>query len=442
MGHYSEMYYGGSTMRKINVDVVDGVVVVDFNGKRTAITSCEKFSAVKVINTFIAGPGSNIPCLYKEEDIKKEYIAAGDVLGCSVGTIAKIINGNIADTYIKPNYELIKRFGYQKGHKDYNLCNLAIKNKNLIQEYINDGNSHLAAFAMLSLNTYEAKALCGKGLWRSLCKNSKSRNDKIIMTIVTSGIIKHYIKHTCSFLQTMPSTILKFGDLLCRYRPDPGLMKKVLKHLNVPLYKLEIEHVIKCFDTYTDCKRMLGDDFKETWSYNRVVLEHDKAVAQLLTAQYSDNDFGYYKLIPTIIEDDEFTAKLVRSPLQLASLGKSQRHCVGSFVNHCSNGEFIVYQITDKEGTISTSGFFVKNHFIGNQHYFSCNKVVLDESRRVFNTKLVDTVIKEVKHKIVTNDWVLPLAKNQLILEEVDIQPAPVAVNIVENALPLDDIPW
>ncbi len=392
-------------MRNIQIFDEFGTVVVVLNGEKTVITSCKKFTNFEVMGKF--ADSYSIQHMYRKEDITKAYTDAGDVFGCAVGHVTKMLNGAINRVLINPNYELIKRLGYHKGVFSCMLADTVIQNKDVIQQYIDDGQPHMAAYALIWGNAAECKKVCGKGLWKSLCKNSMTRNDSIAKTMWSFGNYPGKAQ-ACKFLQAIPSSLLKFGEIISYYKQGTNLAKAIVENLDGPMYKAKPEDVMRICNMTADCARMLGTRFNKNWSFTRIVREHKQEVRRLRDLQYTDDNFPYYDLLPTTIsnKDNGYTAELVRSPRQLANLGEEHRHCVGLYSNNCWNGLYVVYRIIDTEGTVSTLGFSVGTAILPNQHYLAFNEPIANYTRKDLGNYVKSHITQEVSNMIDAGTWV------------------------------------
>lgn len=408
--------------RNINITTTNNSVIVDANGKITTLTSCKKYSAREIVGKFTS---VSMHRRFKKADIKEAYIQAGDELGCAVGQVAKMLNGAINRAFIAPNYTIIKRFGYVKGFLDCCRTNDVIKAKHVFQQYFEDNNQHLAGFTLVWGDAAASKHVCGKGLWKSLCHNSKTRNDLICEELRT--VHPNDRQKACAYLQTIPSTLLKLPEIGLHYRLGVSFPSMLIKAMDKPLYKITSNDVNQVSNIIKDCVRMLGDRFNSSWSFKRIEREHRLASKRLHERQYTDNDFPYYDKLPHTITNKGFTAKLVRSPRQLFDVGAEQHHCVGSYHIDCWIGEYIVYQISDALGNkTSTLGFDSRSDgpTHASQHYHAWN-VVVEDIEQIEFAHFVEKHIKD-------------LSLNLVIPQEQPtyLSPVPVAIPIARPVAP------
>lgn len=413
-------------MSNISIFDEDGkVVVVELNGKRTVITSCKKFNNFDIIEKFTRQYG--IQHMHIKENIVKEYVKAGDTFGCSVAYVTRMLNGAINRVFTHPNYDSIRRLAYHKGIFRCQLADAIVLNKEIIQQYIDDGNSHLIGFAIVFGDSATGRKEYGKGLWKSLCKNSKTRKDTIARLLYPFHLQKGIVD-VCRYLQATPSSLLKYRVMIQFCHLGHTFPRKVVKYLNKPMYKIKPDELGNVANIIVDCKRMLGDRFNTNWSIIRMVREHDKESARLAALQYTDDNFPYYDHMPhTIIsEDGEYQAELVRSPSQLNVLSSTQHHCVGSYHERCWDSRYAVYTVTNKEGAIGTLGFGVGNSLFSVQHYYECNRPVTDLLRLSFGRHVYSTVSVAVNKSNAIQELINPsniiIKPTQVFEVEDDVQ--------------------
>ncbi len=376
-----------------SIDVIDNEVFITLNGVRKLIPVSGKYTAKRVMYEVCDMAANH---RYKE-DIVAYYKEAGDMLGVSVSKFAKMLNGAIHRVYIKPNYAYIKRFAYINGYLNYDAARLVIRDKTLIDQYLVDNNEHLAAFALIFGDTRAAKKVCGKGLWKSLSNNAKTRNDRICQQLLL-GIDVNAKSHVLG-LQTLPSSLLHLSPILRLSEHLDNSITKFIAYLGRPLYKIKIEDVNDVYTLLFDCKRMLGDNYNPKWSINRVKCEHDKEYKRIQALKYTAEEFPYCDTLPAtipgVVFGRAFTATLVRSPLDLNTLGMEEGHCIGSYHQQCWNGDYIVYTIVeDSTGILSSFGIYKYGDSHTSQHYHKYNKIVVDEARIRFVHTVVDVLKK------------------------------------------------
>ncbi len=377
-----------------SIDVIDHQVYVTLNGVRKLIPVSAKFTAKMVMYDIC----SMVERPRYKKDIVAYYKKAGDMLGVSVSKFAKMLNGAICRVYIEPNYAYIKRFAYINGYLNYDAVRIIIRDKTLIDQYFMDNNEHLAAFALIFGDTKAAKKTCGKGLWKSLSNNAKTRNDRIVQELLLGTDVN--AKSHVLGLQSLPSSLLHIPSILRLSAHLDNSVAKLIEYLGKPLYKIEAEDVNGVYALLFDCKRMLGNSYNPKWGIKRVKEEHDKEFKRIQAQKYTAEEFPYCDTlpptIPGVVEGRAFTATLVRSPLALNTLGTDECHCIGSYHGQCWQGDYIVYTIVeDSTGILSSFGIHKYGTKQTSQHYHKYNKRVVDKAR----IKFVHTIISVIKKR-------------------------------------------
>lgn len=181
------------------------------NGKAmvndTVVAYRAKMTAVDVLNMF--PELGDITSLYYKEDIVSVYKKAGDIMGCSLKQMANMINGVIYKAYIKPNEKWHARFSIRNGVLMYPTVKAVNANATLLNRYVDNGISHMAAYALMFGSS--AKVTMGFPLWLEVRKNASSRNDLICKVLQDAFAPSNYVEGI-KFLNMLPSTVLRRCD--------------------------------------------------------------------------------------------------------------------------------------------------------------------------------------------------------------------------------------
>lgn len=324
----------------------------------------EKWTGKRILNKFFGKdlyPADKIPAMYRE---------AGDILGVSVHTFAKILNWCIYSVYIAPMKDIIYRLGYNHHSKiNPNIVNMVNKRKEIFKSFHNDGLVNIEAFAAIFDSTKEAKEMCGKSLWKSLCANSKTRNDCLVRFTLLHP--KELAVEKWKFLNTLPSTLLKLGDagILSHKSITGDSIKRVL---NKPLYKVESRELHNIQMVIDDCKNMLGNRFNDSWCLKRIIKEHDKETKRLNALKYSEELMQIAEFLPTVIKRDGYTAELVGSGKALSEFANEMHNCIASYIKRCAANKYAIYRVTGPNGATTALGIALSNEHY-NQHVGVCN---------------------------------------------------------------------
>ena len=396
---------------KTVIGVVNGVVTVTNEeypeiNKQYDYSSAWALSAVEITRDLVG-----LTCLNTKdpEAIKEAYRKAGNILGVSVAQYVKQVKGAANRAYIDAVNPLIRRFclrhlpvaggKHSKCTIDPIMVDLVNNSADILREYIRDGNEHLAAFGLLVGNANVAATTLGKDLWRRLCKNSKTRNDKICLAVCKCVIkedtpdslkakIEHFLSTPTTMLQRLNNETLVISCSVATMWEIEALLPKIMKHLGGPMCKVKSSKVHNLLTTINDTANM-RDRFNPNWSIKRMLSEHAAGVRDLMAKTYSKALFNSVNFFTRRYDYKGCTAELLTSAWAIGVHGKEQGHCVGGYAELVAGGIYSIYRLTDAEGTVSTLG-------IANpaDYYFCC----VDQHRLAFNAE-------------VTNENVLELAK-------------------------------
>ncbi len=312
-------------------------------------------------------------------------------LGISPKKFAHMLRGAQYKLWIKGKEDLISKLCVVSGKWNFEKIQLLNMNWDVVDQYQKDGLDHLTPLAMYTgKSTKELKKILGKSLWKSFCKNSFYRNKFILNHCDKNHSYK--LKNYLEFLNQIPTSIFRYSksDIYfqnsfiwaCETLKKKRLLTKCNLHLR--------DHFNICNDTERMAKR-IGANFNFAWSDKRMNEMHNRYTIMVQTKQHPDTFIRCLRDIP-IKEYSSigYTAKLLDTPLKIAVQGKTQHHCVGSYVNSVREGRYLVYDIKDSAGeTISTLGVSIYEKIsykrkgrkspIGyrfSQHYKAFNKKV------------------------------------------------------------------
>lgn len=404
---------------KTIIDVVNGRVLVktDGNKAREYSYSTANFLSTKNVTTSLLGP--NVLNTKDPERIKAVYSKAGDMLGISVAQYVRQIKGAAKRAYIDPINDLVKRFclvmfkPYNEAPKweiDPYRVDLLNNYKYIVQEYINDGNSHLAAYGMLVGNAKQAKCILGKGLWKKISNTSRTRNDLIWDHIFSNmlhsshGMDMHItkIKELIEYYHNIPTTLLRvlkrsnIADcfLISNAYGIDNLIMRIVKYLGEPMCKISNASITQQLDIVRDTANM-REGFNNKWSITRINKEHEAAMRDHFIKTFPKDIYRSTYFLTSKYEYEGCTAEMITSSFELAMHGKDQKHCVANYASKCASGEYVVFKIVDAEGKVSTLGIANPNNksYLNTQHYLAYNQVVENkdalELARIINTDVM-----------------------------------------------------
>jgi len=405
---------------KYSIEVIDNQVVV--TNLATTEKRIHKFSdsvQTKVVAECVLS--RQFPRIADGNMIRKFWKDAGDALGTSVANWCKMLIGASNRAYIVPEKALVDRFSYTryysstgkiKWYRQEIIVDMVNKHIQSIKQYIDDGNEHLAAYAMLTGDTKSSKSLLGKGLWKQVCNTSKSRNDLIWRCIyeVTCWQGPNYqnysdvartTKSIITFLHSVKSTLIRRLDTSTitkafRIYNSSGiqnLLGKIVEYLGVPMCRADVQTIDKLLDTINDTAAM-RDNFNPNWSITRLVAEHAAAVRDQISRTYTATKFACANILTNIYVNNGYTAELLISPYALAIHSKEQAHCGAGYAHKITKGEYAVYMIISPDGKVSTLG--ISNPLCttcgSDQHYYKFNRKVTCASTINFAEKVKESV--------------------------------------------------
>lgn len=308
----------------------------------------------------------------------------------------------------------IKKFALnfrKKGHINKSAINNLHLTKSKLDQVDQDGIYNVAPFVYsLNATPEELRKKFGKGAWKSICKNSFTRNKylshhrhidewKIDQSKISSAVLRE-----CKGEE--PEVILLVSNA-CKGK----LSDRKLLHNTA----IQVRDMIRMHNLMND------DSFKinPNWSLRRIKEEHDTAVIKMRTyLQKKDEainsvEFEYNDFYPaefTVEDAPDFKAVLLRNGAEVVAEGELMGHCVGGYAPYCRNGTYVVYSIRDANGcnyatlglhrfSYSTEGHRV--HF--QQCYKRFNHQVDNEQVPVLYSKLIDK-INEIERERIKNE--------------------------------------
>lgn len=381
------------TNGKVSIPVVEGMRLSGFARKDGYITVPfqKKFTAKSVLERFFGER------LYPADEIPQMYRDAGDILGVSVAKFADMLNGAIWSTYIKPNIEYHRRWSLEYNGKAHNQTMVKLTNRRIkyVKKFASYGMKQVDGFGLLFDNTHHAKVECGSKLWKDICHNSITRNDRIVkLAVQTLNCRITPPANLLRFLNTVPSTLLNASILpmyeMFENRED--IMAQFVSHINTPMYKVRSDDIERVYHTYRDCKRMLGNQFNPVWGLKRITMEHHKAAKKRAAERYSDTEFPTVALYPNTFEYSCVSATLVKSGRDIAILANEMHNCIASYVDSCKQGDFVIYKVIDEVGR--TSAYGLDTVRLSEQHYEACDGPVQSEAARELIKIIRDKILQ------------------------------------------------
>lgn len=308
--------------------------------------------------------------------------------------------------WVGDDNKLIHSFCRKGKHLDNELVYRFHCFRELIMEAVKNKELHLIpAILFFGVDVNTIKSGLGTALWKSLCKNSVSRNKLIFKLASFTPTLRRYMRAKVSFneikspaLQTIPIVTAKpilevlnelpsgimqsnaflraidgneyhydymdNGDFeiidldpseaqIFRYSFTIAVAAKQRKKITNPHFFCDALQTIK------DCRRMakwLNEPFNENWSFNRIEREH-KALTKLLNTKIHENYYQEYSFEIPWIKELQYrgvTATLLSSRAALIIEGRELTHCVASYHEKVSFGSSIIFSLRTQDGQRST----------------------------------------------------------------------------------------
>ena len=261
--------------------------------------------------------------------------------------------------------------------------------RDTIRQCLLDGQENIVPFIVSSedkVTPSELRSDLGKGNWKTLLRNSVTRNTLLSRRINICGV---------AVINT-PSTLLRGSGepVICAYTIK---VLKGLRSLGKP------DTVRKVHNTITDTRRMYSQLQKElpkqskSWDWGKWEERHSWCTEKINEKKYSKDVFDKLKEYPTNFESagGKYTATLLRSAYDIRNEGENMHHCVGSYSDLSEKGDYLVLSMSDERGKVSTLGCKVhqKESVVTlNQHYGYCNATIKDKDLIKFSKEVIENL--------------------------------------------------
>lgn len=349
-----------------------------------------------------------------------------DALGCSLGAFRRILTAKYYKVHIDPYRPVVDWLAVdQYGPIHTRIIRIA-NNWELIQQCLEDKQENIIPIVMfLGKTPKELAKMFGKGNWKKLAKNSRSRNISIIKLLEAMDMNSAESTHTNKIIRAimeankLPSTILKrsYSYMLVGMALDgyiDNFIEKLLCTTSKPCAIIINNYITKVTTLVKDTNRMFmmqGKCMNKEWSIRRVEIEHAKAVKALDQVRYPTTPYKLTEVLPHEIYYNGLVATLIKSPRDLFNLGTEEHHCVAAYTHSIASGNYAVYVIgateTSKRSVIGIPPQHDDIDLIP-QHYHSFNENVTDNVRLQFGQHLYNKIGSILSEKACTGSSVLP----------------------------------
>lgn len=339
---------------------------------------------------------------------KDRYLYYSFYLGCAPKRWVKMYNACMVKAFIPDDlYPLAKRVckGGRGLYVPYTLTNLN-KNKDLIRQCISDGMESITPLILYisrlpeELTITKLRGFLGKSLWKSVLKNSISRNRMLCVSYEASKRQQH--NHTLSELQQLPSGLLARTETK---RVVSLLAGKLIKDNKLICKEndihIKIDNII--LDTKSMCNQ-LGKDLPKqhtTWDLPKWEERHQYYTEQLHLKNYSKDKFNSVYTLDKEYKSfcGNYTAVLIDNAFDIKNEGVIMHHCVGSYSSRVKEGSYLVLSILDKDGSRrSTLGLYRGSRNVSfSQHYGYCNKYITCDNENQFAKDIILNINSQLK---------------------------------------------
>ena len=290
----------------------------------------------------------------------------------------KLLNSLMFAVFIAPiGRDVIWAYG-REGAKVRKLNETSVKRLwdswEVVKVCLEDNQKHMIPIcATFNTTPHELKNSIPKHLWKKLINNSLTRNGLIAqkMPSVHSAMVD--VSHENRLSPALcSSSMLKFGLFIyplnsLQVRRDLNAEERMLVNLTSDRLARENKLLTKesefkylrqvIYDTVVAAKKV-DEVVNPKWSWKRWQEEHNRITKLEQQLRYSDERFGYtgFMFVPKDFSSYGYTATLLSSERLIANEGIDMDHCVAGYAGHSSQGYYLVYSITDREGQRSTLG--------------------------------------------------------------------------------------
>lgn len=315
-----------------------------------------------------------------QEFYKKHQVRAVNVLKIAKGIVFREVIGAFPEWY-----RLCRTTNWVPTGDRFKYLEV----EELLQQCRKDGIANIIPIvAWYKKSPQELKKLLGDKEWKSLCKNTYTRNRYLFFKAkVQPPVVWNKIPSTL-----LASELVYSADV---YEWVIKTQELKLKEIVKGGYKIRLSATL-----YTDTKRMCNDvgvNFNPNWSARRMKEEHERLTIlhqehrNKLRAEY-DKEYAQRMKIDFCslhkgLEEITFDSGVVATPLvnmqQVQDEGTKMHHCVGSYAEYCARGAYLVWHLR-KGAEESTLGIQVIKHqdstkqYVIQQHYGKYNSEVSD----------------------------------------------------------------
>lgn len=362
---------------------------------------------------------------------KSNYKKFNEEYSITAKTLSKCINKTIKAVYLKPVEKYIPRYAFNSnGRVSFEKVQLLLDRKKILDQTEKDKLKNIQPLCLyFGKTTEDLKKGLGKSLWKKLCKNSYTKN--LYIAKARDTLQGFTLRYSLDLLNKFPSKLLRRGRNI-RFS-DTGVTSFTEQGLWA--YENKSEETL-CTDTrrmavalykppITQQCTLKENQFSLKWSAEKMQKKHDQYSLQLqrrreeeLLREQREANIVWDSVKP--YKDIEFpsvgqyTATLIKTPMELHNEGSKMHHCVGSYKEKIRDSGYLVVSIKKDGERYSTLGLeerlqwksskdekggliaeLVVTGWTKNQHYKKYNhKVDAEEA-----LQLVNLVVESINEK-------------------------------------------
>ena len=301
---------------------------------------------------------------------KRSYTEFNTKYGITAKVLSKCLNREFMEVLVAPIKKHTSRYCFNSQSCDMNAVKRIHELRPLLEQCEDDNIENVAPICLLlGGDPSYCKNRLGKSLWKTLCKNSLTKNVLIYKQASNRSLISYnstpdngIIKTHLGLLNGFKSKHLKRGN---------NIGTTEVKQFD--RFGLWVSQTGGNYNTAKDTQRMarnLDEKFSLKWSPTKMQKMHDRYSLLLqrqreeaLLKEQAEYDKQWEAAEPYLpcatIELNGYVATLIKTPLELHREGEAMHHCVGGYGSSVKSGDYLVYSITKDGERVSTLGISV-----------------------------------------------------------------------------------
>ena len=338
------------------------------------------------------------PTFYYSKEMNK---AVSDIMGRPPRLLYKFAWASFFEQVVRPNERLVSMYGRRKGQSVYFPAVTKIfKHKTVLTQALEDNQTNILPLILSTgLSPKEMKELYGKGLWKSLAKNSHHRNRQI-----SKVVDKISLSEFAEEVKTFNSNFFEiFASVVKRRRREE--VKNILRYMK----SWSVAH-IKRLGPLERTVTILGDSFLMAQRLEQKIPNnllnsldilfdfHDNLSQREREAWQIKRDKGRMfdlsdSWIPKESSYEYANAVAILTTEQLDKEGKIMHHCVAGYAYHVTSGQYLVYHLSDGKEEATLGVQLVNNNvWVCQQMYRECNQTVDSPVLKQLAVKLIKEI--------------------------------------------------